>query len=165
MTWWPWKKPMPSPADVARELRERALNYTASELDIVPTGDLPNVFGILMETAYPEAVASLVTFVEGTTSLYFSSGGGIIGAGEHDSVRATLAPFFRTAEEHISSFATANATPLPAPGRVRFYLRTHRGTLTAEADEQDLGEMRHPLSPLFHAGHKVITAVREATPN
>jgi hypothetical protein len=150
---------------MSREMREHALRVTPSELNITPTRDLPHVFGVLMETAYPGAVASLVAFVEGSTSLYFSSGGGIIGAGEHESVRAALGPFFRAAEDHRHQFTVTHATPLPEPGRVRFYLRTFEGTLTAEADEEDLGEMRHPLSPLFHAGHAVIAAVREATPD
>jgi hypothetical protein len=158
-------EPTSSPADMSRKLRQQALSVTASELNVAPTRDLPHVFGILMETAYPEAVVSLVAFTDGSTSLYFSGGGGIIGAGEHDSVRAALAPFFQTAEANMGSFTAANATPFPEPGRVRFYLRTYEGTLTAEADEDDLGEMRHPLSPLFHAGHDVITAVREATPD
>jgi len=35
--------------------------------------------------------------------------------------------------------------------------------LAAEADEQDLGHGRHPLTHVFHAGHGVIAAVREAT--
>ena len=108
-------------------------------------------FGILMETGYAKAVASLVVFAEGSTSLYFSNGGGIIGAGEHACVRATLAPFFKAAEAHVGAFAPAASTPLPGRGRVRFYLRTFQGTLSAEADEQDLGQMRHALSPLFHA--------------
>jgi len=161
---WPWSKPKASPADAARALRDQALSITASDLGLAPTRELPNVFGILMETAYPEAVASLVAFAEGTTSLYFSSGGGIIGAGDHDTVRNALPPFFEAAERHLTSFAKTTSTPLPTVGRVRFYVRTHGGTLTAEAGEEELGEMRHELSPLFHAGHDVITAVREASP-
>lgn len=161
---WPWSKKGSSPADVARELRDQALSVSATELQLQPSAEIPNVFGILMETGYPEAVASLVTFAEGTTSLYFSSGGGVIGAGEHDSVRVTLGPLFHAAELHLDAFEPAPSFPLPTPGRVRFYLRTFRGTLTADCDEQDLGEMRHPLSPVFHAGHAVISAVREASP-
>ena len=34
-----------------------------------------------------ESVASLVSIADGTTSLYFSNGGGIIGAGQHQKVR------------------------------------------------------------------------------
>ena len=35
--------------------------------------------------------------------------------------------------------------------------------LSAEANEDDLGEGRHKLSPVFHAAHAVISAVREST--
>lgn len=49
-------------------------------------------------------------------------------------------------------------------GRVRFYLRTFKGTVGAEANEEDLGKGRHILSPLFHTAHSVIAAVRESTP-
>lgn len=165
MALWPWNKPKRSPADMSRELREHALNVTASELSVAPTGDLPHVFGVLMETAYAEGVVTLAAFTDGSTSLYFSNGGGVIGAGQHDAVRATLAPLFKTAEDYLASLTAAQATPYPESGRVRFYVRTYNGTLTAEADEEDLGEMRHPLSPVFHAAHDVIAAIREAAPS
>jgi hypothetical protein len=163
MPLWPWSKPKQKPEDAVRDLRELALTRAAADLGLSPGPESPNVFGILMETAYPEAVASLVVFAEGSTSLYFSNGGGIIGAGEHASVRATLGAFFAETEAHLSAFTPAESTPLPAPGRVRFYLRTFKGTLTAEADEQALGNMQHELSPVFHRGHAVISAVLEAT--
>ena len=51
----------------------------------------------------------------------------------------------------------------PAKGRVRFYVRTFDGTLTAEAGEHDLGEQRHRLWRLFMAGHELITAMREVS--
>jgi len=159
----PWRKRKPSPKEVMRGLRDRALECSADELGVAPTPDLPHVFGILMETCYEKAVVSLVAFVDGGASLYFSTGGGVLGAGEHASVRATLQPFFRAAEAGINCFAPATATAYPDRGRVRFYVRTFQGTLTAEGDEQDLGRMRHELSPVFHAGHAVIAAVREAT--
>jgi len=146
-----------------RGLREQALERSAEQLGVTPTPVLPHVFGILMETCYDSAVASLVAFVDGSASLYVSSGGGVIGAGQHASVRATLQPFFLAAEKHMNALTPATETPYPKGGRVRFYVRTFEGTFTAEADEQDLGNMRHVLSPVFHAGHAVITAVREAS--
>ncbi len=163
MRMWPWGKRTSSPAEVATDLREQALARSAQELGLAPTHELLHVFGIFMETGYEKAFASLVAFADGSTSLYFSSGGGIIGAGQHASVRATLQPFFRAAEARLGSFSPATAAPYPGQGRVRFYVRTFQGTLTAEADEQDLGHMRHELSPVFHAGHAVISAIRLAT--
>ena len=163
MAFWSRRKESQDPAEMSRQLRAQALARGAEELGLVPRPEHPNVFGIVMETGYPEAVATLVVFVEGSTSLYFSTGGGVIGAGEHESVRATHRAFFAEAEARLGLFSKAADTPLPAVGRVRFYMRTFGGTLTAEADEQDLGEMRHGLSALFHAGHDVITAVRHAS--
>ena len=165
MALWPWSKPKadPDPAAAARDLREAALRHRAQDLGIAPAPELPRVFGILMETGYDQAVASLVVFAEGSASLYFSTGGGVIGAGEHESVAEAMVPFFLTAEEHLGAFSRTAQTPYPAPGRVRFYVRTYDGTLTAEASEDDLGNMRHELSNLFHAGHGVISAVREVS--
>jgi hypothetical protein len=160
---WFRRKQKVDPAEVSRELRAQALGLEATAAGFTPSEAHPHVWGIVMETGYPEAVATLVAFLDGTTSMYFSSGGGVIGAGEHESVRKTLPQFFAAAEAHRGELAQATSTPLPAEGRVRFYLRTFNGTLTAEAAEEDLGEMRHALSPFFHAGHEVIAAIRHAS--
>ena len=37
---------------------------------------------------------------------------------------------------------------------------TYTGQTAGEATEDDLGQGRHPLSPVFHAGHRVITELR-----
>lgn len=158
---WFRRKPKQEPADAMRGLREQALTVTAADLGGAVG---PGCFGVLMETGYPDAVATLVAFVDGTTSLYISSGGGVIGAGEKPAVRAASAQFVARAAADFPHFVSTVETPLPAPGRVRFYLRTSSGTFTAEAAEQDLGHGRHALSPVFHAGHAVITAIREASP-
>ena len=44
------------------------------------TPEMPVVWGVVMETGYPEAVVTLVSLGDRTTSLYFSNGGGIIQA-------------------------------------------------------------------------------------
>jgi hypothetical protein len=146
-------------------LRERAFSLPANQLGVVPGAGHMRVWSVLMETGYPEAVASLVTIADGSASLYFSNGGGIIGAGEHDGVCAAAEAFMACADENAAGFVPAFEHPLPAVGRVRFYARTFDGLLTTEAAEVDLGENRHPLSPLFHLGHEVIAAVREASPS
>ncbi len=56
------------------------------------------------------------------------------------------------------------APPLPSIGRVIFYILTFSGAYTADADENELGEGKHHLSPLFYAGQDVITQIRLNTP-
>jgi hypothetical protein len=160
---WFRRKPKADPSEVTRDLRNQALGVDAATLGIRPTTAHARIWGVLMETGYPAGVATLVAFGDGTASLYFSGGGGIIGAGEHAPVREATQAFLREADEHLSGFVPTGTTPLPAVGRVRFYLRTFGGTLVGEASEQDLGDKHHPLSPLFYSGQSVITAMREAT--
>ena len=45
-------------------------------------------------------------------------------------------------------------------GQTIYYLLTDSGAFTTNAPEQDLGEERHPWSPLFLAGHEVIGQYR-----
>jgi hypothetical protein len=122
------------------------------------------VLAVLMETGYPEAVATLVAVTDGTASIYFSNGGGIIGGGEHAPVREASKDFLVLAQQYLSQATATSAFPLPKKGNVRFYFVTDRGVYTFEAAEDDLGYERHLCSPLFHTGHKLITAIREHTP-
>jgi hypothetical protein len=50
--------------------------------------------------------------------------------------------------------------PIPEPAHTVFYVLTDSGILTGGALENDLGHGRHALSPLFHAGHEVISQLR-----
>jgi hypothetical protein len=103
-----------------RDLRAQVLTLSARELRVTSTPALPQVFGLLMETGYPEAVASLVVFAEGSTSLYFSNGGGVIGAGDQESVRAQIQPFLSEAEAHLADFVPATETPHTGGGQGSF---------------------------------------------
>jgi hypothetical protein len=166
---WPWEDCVPfgkrgdeekDPAVMSRELRDKALSVTAADLSLAPTQTRLDVWGVLMELGYPQATATLAVFADGTSSLYISTGGGVIGSGEHKPVREESEKFLFAAQCFIEHFEPAGETPYPKPGRVRFYIRTFETTLAAEADEQELGRNLHELGPLFHAGHAVITQMR-----
>ena len=66
---WFRRKPKADTSEAARELRHLALTVVASDLGLAPTAARPNVWGLLMETAYPEGVATLVVLADGTTKL------------------------------------------------------------------------------------------------
>ena len=151
-------------ADTLAGLRDQALRLSPNDIGAAPSAARPDVWGILMETGYATAAASLVAFADGSASLYFSNGGGIIGAGEHRPVRLAAEELLSSVQQHLPLFVPASSTPLPEVGRVCFYVRTFDGIRTAEASEDDLGHGRHPLSRVFHKGHAMISAMRGATP-
>ncbi len=153
-------KPVPDPAPIIKDMRERIFALNSAEVGISPSSEHPNIWGVLMETGYPEALATLVSLADGTTSLYLGHGGGIIGGGEHDSVRRATMAFISDAERYIDKLTSTKTYPLPDVGRVKFYVLTFNGILTADVEENDLGEGRHELSKLFFTGHKVLTELR-----
>jgi hypothetical protein len=153
-------KPAAEPAEIYANLRNKIFKLNPKEVGILQTKKTPNVWGILMETGYPEAVVTLVSLADGTTSLYFSNGGGMIGGGQHATLARSAKSFISTAEKYYQQMNLTKAFPLPAVGRVRFYVLTFSGVLTLDADENELGDGKHGLSPLFYSGQDVIAQFR-----
>lgn len=142
-------------------LREKILELSPKEINVSPSKEYPHVWGILMETGYPGAVATLVSLADGTVSLYLSSGGGVIGGGEHAKVRQAGKAFLQSAEHYRKDFKETNEYPMPDVGHVKFYILTYAGILTEDIGEDNLGNNKHLLSPLFYAGHDVLTELRK----
>jgi hypothetical protein len=153
--------PEPSPEQIYKALRERIFTTSPDEVGIVRSQDNPNVWGVVMETGYPEGTASLVSLADGTTSLYLESGGGIIGGGAHDIVANATKAVVLEAEKYYERLTQTTTFPTPAVDNVSFFILTHSGAYTTEAPEADLGEERHYLAPLFFKCHDVITSLRE----
>lgn len=57
----------------------------------------------------------------------YESGGGIIGAGKDDDVRAAFA-FLREADQFLDRIQTVDSGSMPGPGYTRFYVRTPSGS-------------------------------------
>jgi hypothetical protein len=148
-------------AEIYQNLRGRVFSVEPAELGLKPTAG-NRVWGVLMETGYSEAVATLVVLAEGTVSLYFSNGGGMIGLGEHKKPRAVAKALLDSAPDYVRHCTSTSAYPLPTKGSTRFYLLTFDGVFTTEAPEDDFGYNRHALSPLFHRAHELIAAARAA---
>jgi hypothetical protein len=157
------RRSVPEPAPTIRGLRQQVLTIEPAALGLVPTGDRPNVWGVLMELGQRDALVTLVALGDGTTSLYLGTGGGVIGAGEHESVRKVAAAFLLETERSLDHLAPTTDSAMPKVGQVRFIARTFSGLRAAAAPERTLGEGRHPLAGLFFAGHRVIAAIRERT--
>ena len=144
-------------AEIYSDLRKQVLSLTKEQLG----KDLP-VLAVLMETGYPEAVATLVSVADGASSLYFSNGGGIVGAGEYKQVADSSLALVAKATQNISNLKLTKEYPLPRKGYTRFYVVTSSGVYTEEVLEDDLGNKKHKLSPVFFQGHELISYIRAA---
>jgi hypothetical protein len=75
-----------TPSQMSDDLRSMVLNLNPKDIGITKDNFPHPVFALLMETGYPEGSFTLSSVADGSTSLYFSNGGGIIGGGEHENV-------------------------------------------------------------------------------
>jgi len=145
-------------AEVYAGLRNSLLTAKAETIGLKPAAN--EVWGVMMETGYSKAVASLVAVADGTVSLYFSNGGGIIGLGQHPGPQRVGKDFIALAQQLAAQAKPTTDFPLPQPDFTNFYPLSGSGVLCAEAKESDLGQGRHPLSRLFLKGHELISEIR-----
>ena len=140
------------------------LSLDPATVGLHPSAELSQVWGVLMEMGFPDGAATIVSLADGTTSLYTSEGGGVIGGGEHAPVVAASRRFLAEAEATETGLSPAESVDvqLPPAGIVSFVVLGYSGTQVGAADDQELASMRHPLSRLYAAGQDVITALREA---
>jgi hypothetical protein len=71
------------------------------------------------------------------------------GGSQHDGPRKAGEALLATATKLLAPAQPTKDSPLPKEGRTRFYFLTLDGAYTAEAQEEELGNGRHPSSPLF----------------
>src|SRR4030043_854806 len=148
------------PAQVYVQLRDRILKLNPSEVGLVPSKAAPHVWGVLMETGYQVGSATLVSLADGTTSLYYSTGGGMLGSGEYAPVAEASKELVAQAEDHLQHMSLSNEFPLPGVGQVRVMILTYSGMFSGEAMETTLSEGGHPLSPLFIKAKATLEQLR-----
>ena len=137
---------VPQPAQVYLQLRDHILSLTPAEVGLQPTPALPHVWCVMMETGYPVGWATLIALADGTTSLNFSTGGGMLGSGDYIPVAEASRAFVVEAERRL----------LPFPGhddaskRLRVRMAVSRPTA------------RHEKGRAVELGEKVGRQIRHA---
>ena len=111
-----------------------------------------------------ETVVFLAAVAEGSVSMYFSTGGGIIGGGQHAAVRAAGQTFLEIVETSLPQFEPRESFEPVRQEGASFIVQTYQGKLGADAPEADLRGGSHGLSGCYGAAQEVITQLRLASP-
>jgi len=143
-------------------LREMLLRSKPSDFGLAPTTDLPHVWAAMMEMQFRDATASLVVVKGGATSLYFSTGGGVIGGETHESVREANRKFLAAIERFFDAKAFVPQTSALATMKdaVTFNVLVYEGLVAARDTEERMKTRKSPLWPLYFLGQDVITQLR-----
>jgi hypothetical protein len=152
----------PDPTYLA--LRARLLATTPETLGLVPTERLPRVWAVLADLRAGGGIVTVVTVADGTTSLYTSRGGGIIGAGTRPAVAAASARLLEACEAGLDRIPAVSEAALPPRGRVAWTVLTRAGMRRLTAREPSPADGQELALTLFLATHDVIAALREAQP-
>ena len=113
----------PDPADTYADLRELALTRTSALVSAEGTAH-PGVLGAVVDIASGDGGVSVVALSDGTTSMYTSTGGGIIGAGTHPAVAAATNALLGQLEAMLAMFPVDDRTDLPRPDMVQVTVLT-----------------------------------------
>jgi len=105
-------------------------------------------------------IATLSSYATGDASMYLSSGGGMIGGGQHEKVSTAAKAFVDKAETYLANTSKTEATPLPDKDCVRFYLLTNKGRFSVQEHLQKFDNNSSAWLPLFEEGNKVIAELR-----
>ena len=161
---WRFSRRSPGPSAARPDLRSLLLRR---ELLAQVGPSRGGIRAALMDWTVNSGTATLIAYDDDTTSLYYSNGGGVIGAGEHDAVRQASKAFRVEMERLWSQFRPVPAgdrCAFPPTDAVAFYLVTDTETLrTGPVGTSKIREASHPLHSAGDLAQAVITQIRLAT--
>jgi len=152
-----------SPAEMYRDLRSMA--FEAAVSGVIPVHrDHPEVFGLVADIPAQGGYATIVALGDNSTSMYTSTGGGTIGAGERPAVAASTQQLLAVVQAHLDAFASADDGTLPEQGWVRLHVLTDQMPRRADVSEDAFwGKASDPLVPVIAAVQDVMSRMREIT--
>lgn len=142
-------------------MRKLAFTFKPEDMDIKLGNDY-QVYGAVVDMGIDsENTATMICFIDGTTSLYFSKGGGIIGAGQHESVKKAVLTFLENCYQalpvtrHIDSI-----DDLPEENHHTFYLFTKAGIFSIDINLADILKCKE-YKLLFSQSQIVLNEIRK----
>lgn len=157
---WKWlrRKAASNGEAMYHSLRSMALGVTADQLELGPEVD-GDIFGVVLDwnlDARDSACMTLVAFANGEASIYLSTGGGMIGASQHEAVRAAAINLVSQAQLVMDRAAEGPAAALPSDGAEHFTLLCRTGArhiLRGKGSDWDEAD---PLDALSIAAQTLI---------
>lgn len=146
--------------DAYEGLRNMAFEVTSEQLGLKLSGNTKIVYGVVMDWEMNGAIASTVAYQTGDVSLYLSSGGAIIGGGQHRNVKIAAKNLVSASQSFLENAIKAESTSLPSTNEVKFYLLTNQGIFMGQEQMESFENRASPWLVLFEEGNKVLSELR-----
>lgn len=136
------------------------MNALTGPLPPLPADALGKASVVLLDMGVRGGMASVTSYADGATSLYLSTGGGVIGVGTHPQARDESRAFLALAEGSLNVLRPTNDIGDLTPGDVRVLVRIGDQVYGASAPEALVREAGHHLHALWVQGQRVLTLIR-----
>ena len=158
-----------TPEEVYMGLRKQAFASGPERLGLSGAVGEGQAYGGVMEMGLSSSVVTVVCFANGEASVYYQTGGGMVGGGGHENVRKVAKGFVEKLQRALPAMKPAADQVLPGADQIRFYALTPGGLRVVEKSREALGEFLEEkttvgpdaeLASLFRAGQMVVTEMR-----
>lgn len=144
-------------------LRNMAFTVTPEQFGLTIPADKIVVYGVVMDWEMGGATVTTISYQTGDASLYLSSGGGIIGGGQHQNVNSAAKQFVRLAQTFLDKATKTELSPLPSTDEVKFYFLTNKGVYVGQEQMKNFENNSSIWLKLFEEGNNVLTELRNTS--
>jgi hypothetical protein len=145
------------------ELRNMAFKVTPEQLALSIPKDKTIVYGVVMDWEMGGATATTVAYQTGDASLYLSSGGGVIGGGQHKNVNSASKQFVSLAQTFLEKTAKTEKASLPTTNEIKFYFLTNKGVYVGQEQIKNFENNSSLWQKLFEEGNNVLSELRKTS--
>lgn len=155
----PKRKPSGKPQkdDLYQDLRNQILTTHRASLGLEPGTSSTDPWGVLMDWHIANGMVTVVSIIDGTASVYTSSGGGTIGGQSSEPIRQAAKFAVKAAAEVMPQARAVTDFPLPPGDLVSFYIMTDSGVFVASDREESLRDGTSSLAKLGNAMQQIIS--------
>jgi hypothetical protein len=107
------------------DMRNMAFAVSAEELGLQVSNDSSKIYAIIADLPMSSAMVTIVSYITGDTSIYLSSGGGFIGAGQHENIQKIVKKFIDFGQSYATKGEKFDTPELPTNGHANFYFRSN----------------------------------------
>lgn len=149
--------------NIYQEMRNMAFKVKPEELGLTLSKDKTEVYGIVMDWEMGGGIATTVAYQTGDASLYLSSGGAVIGGGQHQNVSNAAKKFVQFSQTFLDKTIETETTDLPKSNEVIFYLLTNKGVRLGKEKMENFENKSSVWIKLFEEGNNVLTELRKVS--
>jgi len=158
------KKNVIHPKDNAYEgLRNMAFTVSPDTLGLTLSKEKTEVYGVIMDWEMGGAIATTIAYMTGDASMYTSTGGGVIGGGQHQNVNSAAKQLIKVAQTYLDKAVKIVTTPLPQTDNVKFYLLTNKGIYVGQEAMSNFENNSSKWLGLFEQANIVLTELRKTS--